>query len=57
MKAVVIEEYGGPEVLRYREVPDPPMAAGSVLIEVRAAGINRGDLQRRTGESGDGEQP
>ncbi len=52
MKAVLIEEYGGPEVLHYGDVPDPPLAAGSVLIEVRAAGINRGDLGRRSGEYG-----
>ncbi len=57
MKAVVIEEFGGPEVLRYRDVPDPSLSPASVLIEVQAAGVNRGDLQRRAGESGAEEQP
>lgn len=50
MKAVVIDEFGGPEVLHYRDVPDPSLFPASVLIEVRAIGVNRGDLQRRAGE-------
>jgi NADPH2:quinone reductase len=53
MKAVVIEEFGGPEVLRYRDVPDPSLSPASVLVEVRAVGVNRGDLQQRAGEAGD----
>jgi NADPH2:quinone reductase len=57
MKAVVIEEFGGPEVLRYGDVPDPALFPASVLIEVRAAGVNRGDLQRRAGESGGEQEP
>jgi len=50
MKAVVIDEFGGPEALRYRDVPDPSLSPGSVLVEVRAVGVNRGDLQVRAGE-------
>jgi NADPH2:quinone reductase len=57
MKAVVIDEFGGPEVLRYGDVPDPTLFPASVLIEVRAAGVNRGDLQRRAGESGGEQEP
>jgi NADPH2:quinone reductase len=57
MKAVVIEEFGGPEVLRYRDVPDPPLFSASVLVEVRAVGVNRGDLQQRAGEAGDEQLP
>jgi NADPH2:quinone reductase len=53
MKAVVIEEFGGPEVLRYRDVPDPSLSPASVLVEVQAVGVNRGDLQQRAGEAGD----
>ncbi|PAX84708.1 NADPH quinone oxidoreductase, partial [Streptomyces albidoflavus] len=34
MKAVVMHEYGGPEVLRYEEVPDPVPGAGEVRIAV-----------------------
>ena len=49
MKAVVIDEFGGPEVLRYRDVPDPSLSPASVLVEVRAVGVNRGDLQQLCG--------
>jgi NADPH2:quinone reductase len=47
VKAVVMEQYGGPEVLRLRDVPEPALSPAQVLVEVRAAGVNRGDLQRR----------
>jgi len=57
MKAVVIEEFGGPEALRYRDMPDPSLSPGSVLVEVRAVGVNRGDLQVRAGEFAVEEQP
>jgi NADPH2:quinone reductase len=57
MKAVVIDEFGGPDVLRYRDVPDPPLSPASVLVEVRAVGVNRGDLQERSGEAGDVQMP
>jgi len=57
MKAVVIEEFGGPEVLSYRDVPDPSLSPASVLVEVRAVGVNRGDLQQRAGEAGDEQLP
>jgi NADPH2:quinone reductase len=57
MKAVVIEEFGGPEVLRYRDVPDPSLSPACVLVEVRAVGVNRGDLQLRAGEAGDEQLP
>lgn len=50
MKAVYITEFGGPEVLEIREVPDPPKPSGSkVLVRVHAAGLNRPDLLQRRG--------
>ncbi len=50
MQAVYIKDFGGPENLVLREVPDPPEPAGSeVLIRVRAAGLNRADLLQRRG--------
>jgi zinc-binding alcohol dehydrogenase/oxidoreductase len=49
VKAVRIHEDGGPEVLRYEDVPDPKPAAGEVLIELRAAALNRLDLWVRKG--------
>jgi NADPH:quinone reductase len=43
MKAIQIEEFGGPEVMRLAEVPDPEPAAGEVVVEVARAGINFAD--------------
>jgi NADPH:quinone reductase len=43
MKAVQIEEFGGPEVLRHVEVPDPEPGEGEVLIDVARSGINFAD--------------
>jgi NADPH:quinone reductase-like Zn-dependent oxidoreductase len=52
MKAVVFEEHGGPEVLRYTDIPDPEPAPHEVLIEVRAAGANFNDIWARRGMPG-----
>jgi NADPH:quinone reductase len=41
MKAIVIHEYGPPEVLRYEEVPDPVPREGEIRIRVHAATVNR----------------
>lgn len=50
MKAVYIREFGGPENLEIREVPDPSKPTGTdVLVRVRAAGLNRADLLQRRG--------
>ncbi len=43
MKALRIHEIGGPEVLRYEEMPEPQVGPGKALIEVRAAGLNFAD--------------
>jgi NADPH2:quinone reductase len=43
MKAIQIEEFGGPEVLNHVEVPDPTPAEGEVLVEVARSGINFAD--------------
>lgn len=50
MKAVVITEYGGPEVLAIREVEKPVIGDFEVLIEVKAAGVNRPDIIHRQGK-------
>jgi len=49
MRAVVITEHGGPDVLRVLERPDPPVGPGEVRIAVKAAGINFADTLARTG--------
>jgi NADPH:quinone reductase-like Zn-dependent oxidoreductase len=49
VKAIRIHEDGGPEVLRYEDVPDPDPAAGEVLVSLRAAGLNHLDIWVRKG--------
>jgi putative PIG3 family NAD(P)H quinone oxidoreductase len=49
MRAVVISEPGGPDVLRLAEVPDPVPGPGEVLVEITGAGVNRADLMQRQG--------
>lgn len=49
MRAVVIREPGGPEVLELRDVPDPVPARGEVRIRVRATAVNRADILQRLG--------
>jgi NADPH:quinone reductase-like Zn-dependent oxidoreductase len=53
MKASVIHEYGGPEVLRYEDYPDPVLKQGEVLIRVAAAGLNPVDILERSGQTKD----
>ena len=50
MKAVVFEKLGGPEVMKIAEVPKPEVKPGTVLIKVRAAGINFADTLFRQGQ-------
>ena len=47
MKAAVYYKTGGPEVLRYEEVPDPPVGPGDVLVRVEAVSIEGGDTLNR----------
>ena len=49
MKAMCIREVGDKRVLQYEEVPDPSFGARDVLVRVRAASVNRGDLGLRAG--------
>jgi len=49
MKAIVVYQYGGPEVLKYEDYPDPVRGPGEVLIRVAAAGVNPIDYKRRAG--------
>ena len=49
MKAIVVHQYGGPEVLKFEEVPDPVAGPGEVLVRVAAASVNPIDTKRRAG--------
>jgi len=52
MKAVRIHEFGGPEVLRYEDVPDPQPRKDQVLVRVKACAMNHLDLWVRKGIPG-----
>jgi NADPH2:quinone reductase len=52
MQAIVIKQYGGPEVLAIEERPDPKPKPGEVLIEVKAFGINHAEVYFRKGAWG-----
>jgi len=49
MKAIVVREYGGPEVLKFEEYPDPVPGRGEVLVRIAAASVNPIDFKRRAG--------
>src|SRR3954462_12693053 len=51
MKAAVIYENGGPDVLRYEGVPDPACPEGFVLVDVEAVSIEGGDVLARAGSA------
>jgi NADPH2:quinone reductase len=49
MKAIRVREFGGPEVLRLEDVPEPRPSAGQVVVRVRAVGVNPVDTYIRSG--------
>ncbi|SKA34775.1 putative NAD(P)H quinone oxidoreductase, PIG3 family [Marinactinospora thermotolerans DSM 45154] len=49
MRAIVISEPGGPDVLTWSEVPDPVAGPGEALVEVTATAVNRADVSQRQG--------
>lgn len=49
MKAIVVQQYGGPEVLQFEDYPDPVPGPGEVLVRVAAASVNPIDYKRRAG--------
>lgn len=49
MQAIVVRQFGGPEVLRLEEVPDPRPGPGEVRVRIHAAGVNPYDTYMRAG--------
>ena len=49
MKAIRIHEFGGPEVLKYEDVPEPTPKSNEAVVTVDAAGVNFVDIYQRTG--------
>jgi NADPH2:quinone reductase len=49
VKAVRIHSYGGPEVLKYEDAPDPQPAKGEAVVKIAAIGLNFIDIYFRTG--------
>jgi len=52
MKAVYIEQFGGPEVVKYGDLPDPSAAAGQIVVDAFAASVNGADWKVRAGHYG-----
>lgn len=52
MKAAYLEQGGGPEVLKYGDLPDPKPGPGDVVVDIVAASVNGADWKVRTGEYG-----
>jgi len=49
MKAIVVREFGGPDVLKIEELPTPKPGPGQVMVRIKAAGVNPADTYARTG--------
>ena len=50
MRAIVIEKFGGPDSLVFKELPEPEPKVGHVVIEIKAFGINHAEMHMRRGE-------
>ena len=49
MKAIMVHEVGGPEVLKYEDSPSPIPGPGQALIDIQAIGVNFTDIYTRSG--------
>ena len=50
MRAIVLEKFGGPDSLVYKDIPEPEPKVGRVVIEIKAFGINHAEMHMRRGE-------
>ena len=49
MRAIVVREFGGPEVMKIEDTPPPSAGPGQIVIRVRAVGVNPVDTYIRSG--------
>ncbi len=49
MKAICVHQHGGPDVLKYEDVPEPEPQAGQAVVRIEAIGVNYIDVYHRTG--------
>ncbi len=52
MKAAFFEHHGGPDVLKYGDVPDPVAGPGEIVVDIHAASVNGADWKVRSGKYG-----
>jgi len=50
MRAIVLEKFGGPDSLVYKDIPEPEAQPGHVVIQIKAFGINHAEMHMRRGE-------
>jgi NADPH:quinone reductase-like Zn-dependent oxidoreductase len=50
MKAAYFDQFGGPDVLKYGDLPDPVPATGEIVVDVAAASVNAADWKFRSGQ-------
>ncbi len=50
MRVIVLEKFGGIDNLVYKDIPEPEPSAGHVFIEIKAFGLNHGEMHMRRGE-------
>ena len=51
MKAMLLTNHGGPEMMRYGEAPDPKAGPGEVVVDIHAASVNGADPKVRRGKA------
>src|SRR6201997_4211562 len=50
MRAIVLEKFGGPDSLVYKDIPEPEPKAGHVVVQIKAFGLNHAEIHMRRGE-------